>query len=59
MAKTWKIQSEIQSNLLKNLSISPECSFYKKNVKELEYIFGVSLETQFKAVNNSHNTRLY
>ncbi|WP_158211818.1 carboxypeptidase-like regulatory domain-containing protein [Polaribacter tangerinus] len=35
----------------KKISLPPETKFYKKSVKELESIYGVSLEDQFKAVN--------
>ena len=34
-----------------NFSIPPATKFYKKNIKELESIFGVPLEVQFKTVN--------
>lgn len=34
-----------------NLSLPPETAFFKKNVKELESIYGVPLETQFKVIN--------
>ena len=34
------------------ISLPPETKFYKKSVKELESIYGVSLETQFNGVNN-------
>ncbi len=36
----------------KNLSLPPESAFYKKSATQLESIFEVSLETQFKVVNN-------
>ena len=35
----------------KSLSIPPKTRFYRKNVEELEGIFGVSLEDQFKYAN--------
>lgn len=35
-----------------NFNLPPETAFYKKSVKELESIFGVPLEIQFKAMNN-------
>lgn len=35
----------------KNISLPPATKFYKRSVKELESIYGVSLEEQFKAVN--------
>ena len=35
----------------KNLNLPPESTFYKKSVEQLESIFGVPLETQFRAVN--------
>ena len=35
----------------KNLSMPPDSKFYLKNKKELEGIFGVPLETQFKVIN--------
>ena len=34
-----------------NFSLPPATAFYKKSVKELESIYGVPLEKQFKAVN--------
>lgn len=34
-----------------NLNLPPASKFYKKNVKELESIYGVPLENQFKIVN--------
>lgn len=34
-----------------SFSLPPATAFYKKSVKELESIYGVPLETQFKAVN--------
>ena len=34
-----------------NLNLPPASKFYKKNVKELESIYGVPLEAQFKVVN--------
>ncbi len=33
------------------INLPPETTFYKKSVKDLESIYGVSLETQFNAVN--------
>ena len=39
------------SDFWKNISLPPETKFYKKSVKELESIYGVTLEDQFKAVN--------
>ena len=35
----------------KNLSIPPETKFYKKNVRDLESIYGVPLDEQFKLAN--------
>ncbi|WP_171032342.1 carboxypeptidase-like regulatory domain-containing protein [Polaribacter aestuariivivens] len=35
----------------KTVVLPPETKFYKKSVKDLESIYGVPLETQFKAVN--------
>ena len=35
----------------KNINLPPETKFYKKSVAELESIYGVSLETQYQAVN--------
>ncbi|WP_299053691.1 carboxypeptidase-like regulatory domain-containing protein [uncultured Polaribacter sp.] len=35
----------------KNIALPPATKFYKKSVKELESIYGVSLEDQFKSVN--------
>ena len=35
----------------KSLSIPPETKFYRKNIEELEGIYGVSLEDQFKYAN--------
>ncbi|MEC3906548.1 carboxypeptidase-like regulatory domain-containing protein [Tamlana sp. 2201CG12-4] len=34
-----------------SFSLPPETAFYKKSVKELESIYGIPLETQFKLVN--------
>ena len=34
-----------------NLNLPPASKFYKENVKELEAIYGVPLEVQFKAAN--------
>ena len=34
-----------------NFSLPPETDYYKKNIKELESRFGVSIETQFKYSN--------
>lgn len=39
------------SSFWKNLSMPPESNFYKKSVQELESIYDVPLETQFKLVN--------
>lgn len=35
----------------KTIALPPDTKFYKKSVAELESIYGVSLETQFEAVN--------
>ena len=35
----------------KNLSIPPETKFYKKNVRDLESIYGVPLDEQFQLAN--------
>lgn len=35
----------------KSIALPPQTKFYKKSVKELESIYGVSLEKQFEAVN--------
>lgn len=35
----------------KSLSMPPETKFYRKNIEELEGIYGVSLEDQFKYTN--------
>jgi hypothetical protein len=35
----------------KNLSIPPETKFYKKNVRDLESIYGVPLDEQFQFAN--------
>lgn len=45
------IDIKYNPNFWNNFSMPPETAFYKKGVKELESIYGVSLETQFKAVN--------
>jgi hypothetical protein len=34
-----------------SLSMPPETKFYRKNIEELEGIYGVSLEDQFKYAN--------
>ena len=36
-----------------NLSLPPETTFYKKNIGELEGLFGVPVETQFKYSNSN------
>jgi hypothetical protein len=38
-------------NFWKNISLPPETKFYKKNVSELESLFGVPIETQFQYSN--------
>tara|TARA_Y100000739_G_scaffold173049_1_gene150749 strand:+ start:170 stop:1354 length:1185 start_codon:yes stop_codon:yes gene_type:complete len=35
----------------KNISLPPETSYFKKNIKELESLYGVPIETQFKYSN--------
>jgi hypothetical protein len=42
-------------NFWNNLSMPPDSKFYIKNKKELESIFGVPLNIQYKAVNSSKN----
>ena len=39
------------SNFWKNISLPPETKFYKENVSELESLYGVPIETQFKYSN--------
>ena len=36
----------------KNISLPPETTFFKKNIKELESLYDVPIETQFKYSNN-------
>jgi hypothetical protein len=36
-----------------NLSLPPETKFYKKNIRELEGLFGVPVDTQFKYSNSN------
>ena len=43
--------SNYDDQFWKSLSIPPETKFYRKNVDELEGIYGVSLEDQFKYAN--------
>lgn len=45
------INVEYSSDFWKNLNLPPETKFFKKSAFELESIFGVPLETQFKIVN--------
>ena len=35
-----------------NISLPPETTFFKKNIKELESLYDVPIETQFKYSNN-------
>ena len=44
-------QSNYDEQFWQSLSIPPETKFYQKNVKELEGIYSVSLEDQFKYAN--------
>ncbi len=44
-------QSNYNEQFWQSLSVPPETKFYQKNVKELEGIYGVSLEDQFKYAN--------
>ena len=37
----------------KNISLPPETSFFKKNIKELESLYDVPIETQFKYSNRN------
>ena len=39
------------SNFWKNISLPPETKFYKKNISELESLYGVPIETQFQYSN--------
>ena len=43
--------SNYDDQFWKSLSIPPETKFYRKNIEELEGIYGVSLEDQFKYAN--------
>lgn len=45
------IDVKYNPNFWNNFSLPPETAFYKKSVKQLESIYGVPLEQQFKAVN--------
>ena len=47
------VQIDYKPTFWQNLSIPPESKFYRQNVQELESIFGVPLETQFRAVNKN------
>ena len=44
-------ESNYDVQFWKSLSIPPETKFYRKNIEELEGIYGVSLEDQFKYAN--------
>ena len=44
-------ESNYDEKFWKSLSIPPKTRFYRKNVEELEGIYGVSLEDQFKYAN--------
>ena len=44
-------ESNYDEEFWKSLSIPPKTRFYQKNVEELEGIYGVSLEDQFKYAN--------
>lgn len=44
-------QIDYNPDFWKTLNLPPETKFYKKSVKELESIYEVSLENQFKSVN--------
>ena len=44
-------ESNYDVQFWKSLSIPPETKFYRKNIEELEGIYGVSLEDQFKYSN--------
>ena len=39
------------SNFWKNISLPPETAFYKKNIADLESIYDVPIDTQFKYSN--------
>ena len=43
--------SNYDEEFWKSLSMPPETKFYRKNIEELEGIYGVSLEDQFKYAN--------
>lgn len=45
------IKANYNASFWENFSLPPATKFYKKSVKELEAIYGVSLKDQFKAVN--------
>ena len=40
------------SDFWNNISLPPETTFFKKNIKELESLYDVPIETQFKYSNN-------
>ena len=42
---------DYDQNFWDNLSFPPETKFYKKNIEELEGLFDVPIETQFKFSN--------
>lgn len=45
------IKVPYDANFWNNFAAPPATSFYTKNIKEIESIYGVPIETQFKAVN--------
>jgi hypothetical protein len=44
---------DYNQNFWDNLSLPPETKFYKKNINELEGLFDVPIETQFKFSNSN------
>ena len=44
---------DYNQNFWDNLSLPPETKFYKKNIEELEGLFDVPIETQFKFSNHN------
>ena len=44
-------ESEYDDQFWKSLSMPPETKFYRKNIDELEGIYGVSLQDQFNYTN--------
>ena len=48
---TGDVEAKYNPVFWSNLNLPPETIFYKKSVKEIESIFGVPIETQFRVIN--------